>query len=220
MKKSKIVYVFVAIIVLAIGFMSYMIINQNIKNKLFVTPILVIVKQNESVNLKAELISKAEYNRRNGKSSSKFKKGKEPKDVIWSSSDETIATVDSNGKVTGIKNGEATITVTTSDKKIKEKTRVVVYEGDITFTNEKEYTCKVGEKVEALISITGDSKITRYGFSGFIEDETIAKISQSSLQTNCVDCKLFVIDCLKQGKTMLFLGSPTGATSVSEIIVD
>ena len=35
--------------------------------------------------------------------------------VIWKSSDETIATVDENGKVTAIKVGEATITATTTD---------------------------------------------------------------------------------------------------------
>jgi uncharacterized protein YjdB len=35
--------------------------------------------------------------------------------VIWTSSDETIATVDSTGLVTGVKSGTATITATTTD---------------------------------------------------------------------------------------------------------
>ena len=38
------------------------------------------------------------------------------KTVTWSSSDETIATVDNNGKVTGIKEGEATVTAKAGDK--------------------------------------------------------------------------------------------------------
>jgi hypothetical protein len=37
------------------------------------------------------------------------------KNVAWSSSDETVATVDTNGRVTAISEGEATITVTTED---------------------------------------------------------------------------------------------------------
>lgn len=37
------------------------------------------------------------------------------KSVTWSSSDQTVATVDANGKVTAVKDGSATITVTTVD---------------------------------------------------------------------------------------------------------
>ena len=37
------------------------------------------------------------------------------KSVTWSSSDATVATVDQDGKVTAVKAGTATITVTTTD---------------------------------------------------------------------------------------------------------
>ena len=37
------------------------------------------------------------------------------KDVVWSTSDATIATVDQNGNVTGLKKGVALITATTKD---------------------------------------------------------------------------------------------------------
>ncbi|NLR17686.1 hypothetical protein HC026_01995 [Lactobacillus sp. LC28-10] len=38
------------------------------------------------------------------------------KTVTWSSSDDTVATVDTTGKVTGVKAGTATITATASGK--------------------------------------------------------------------------------------------------------
>lgn len=52
------------------------------------------------------------------------------KSVTWSSSDETVATVDASGKVTGIKGGTATITVTSvADSSKKATVQVIV--GDL-----------------------------------------------------------------------------------------
>lgn len=50
------------------------------------------------------------------------------KAVTWSSSDETIATVDANGKVTGVETGEAQITVTAVDGGIAAVCKVTVGE--------------------------------------------------------------------------------------------
>lgn len=47
-------------------------------------------------------------------------------EVTWSSSDETIATVDENGMLTAVSEGEATITVTTADPDIKADCTVTV----------------------------------------------------------------------------------------------
>ena len=58
------------------------------------------------------------------------------KNVSWSSSDENVATVDSNGLVTAVGVGEATITVTTEDGGYTDTCSVVVSESityDVTF---------------------------------------------------------------------------------------
>ena len=58
------------------------------------------------------------------------------KNVTWKSSDTKIATVDSNGKVKGIKEGKATITVTTKDGNKKDDIKVTV-------TDKKSYYVKI-----------------------------------------------------------------------------
>ena len=48
------------------------------------------------------------------------------KELIWTSSNPSVATVDSNGKVTGVSEGEAIITVKTKDGKVYDECRVIV----------------------------------------------------------------------------------------------
>lgn len=49
------------------------------------------------------------------------------KSIAWTSSDETVATVDNDGKVTAVSKGNATITATTKDKRCKAECVVSVY---------------------------------------------------------------------------------------------
>ena len=56
------------------------------------------------------------------------------RNVNWTSSDASVATVDDNGKVTGVKVGEATITVTTQDGGKTATCRVTVSDREIKVT--------------------------------------------------------------------------------------
>ena len=57
--------------------------------------------------------------------------------VTWKSSDAAIATVDAAGKVTGVKAGEATITVTTDDGGKTATCKVTVSDKEVKVTGVK-----------------------------------------------------------------------------------
>ena len=57
------------------------------------------------------------------------------KSVTWSSSDESVATVDETGKVTAVNVGSAVITVTTKDGEFKATCAVIVIESAVSVTN-------------------------------------------------------------------------------------
>ena len=58
------------------------------------------------------------------------------KTVKWTSSDETIATVDNNGKITAIQAGEVTITVTTEDGNKEDSHSIKINSSKIAFADE------------------------------------------------------------------------------------
>lgn len=77
----------------------------------------------------------------------------------WSSSDETIATVDANGKVTGIKAGTATITATAKDQKATCSVTVTnVYVTKVEVDTENSSTSlKAGQTVQFHALLTGEN---------------------------------------------------------------
>ena len=76
------------------------------------------------------------------------------KKVTWKSSDAAVATVDANGKVTGVKAGEATITVTTQDKGKTATCKVTVSDKEVKVTEVKL------NKTETSILVGGNETLT------------------------------------------------------------
>lgn len=117
------------------------------------------------------------------------------KDIEWSSSDPNIATVDDNGKVKAIKEGECSIYVKSSNEK-KAECKIIVKPisvQKVEFTT-SEIKLLVGDTKEVEFNITPtNAKITDIKWK--IEDESIASISDNGIITckNIGTTKLTVI---------------------------
>ena len=108
------------------------------------------------------------------------------KNVTWTSSDTSIATVSSNGLVTGIKAGSATITVTTVDGgktatcNIKVQSTVVSVTG--VSLNINNTTINVGGTVQ-LVATVSPSNATNKNVTWTSSDTSIATVSSNGLVT-------------------------------------
>lgn len=105
------------------------------------------------------------------------------KDLEWSSSDSNIATVDNNGKVTAIKEGECSIYAKTKNgKEIECKIIVIpiaVQKVDFTLS---EIKLLVGDTKAVEFDITpSDAEVSEIKWK--IEDESIASISEEGIVT-------------------------------------
>lgn len=93
----------------------------------------------------------------------------------------------------------------------------------IVFNNQS-YSCKVGEKINALITATASSPETNSlkiaSVASYSSSNTgIAKIAKSSVQPNCIGCLATEISCLKVGTTKLNAKSSTGVSTSVDITV-
>lgn len=73
----------------------------------------------------------------------------------WKTNKKSVATVDASGKVTAVKNGTATITVTTDG--VSKTCKVTVKKPEITFETDKA-TLLIGEKFQAKVTVSSGNK--------------------------------------------------------------
>ena len=133
-------------------------------------------------------------------------------ELVWKSSDESIATVDSKGKVTGKKEGKTTITVMTKDEKVKSKCTITVskpvavtgisFEPKILILNEGETrTLKVSVSPSNAVNnkYRWDKGKTNYNIADVVDGKVTGKkvgettVSVISDEGNFTDtCKILV----------------------------
>lgn len=83
---------------------------------------------------------------------------KSGEELIWSSSDEDIATVDDNGEVTGVSAGKVTITVKTRKSRKKAKKKITVRKNEVKSFRFKETKAVVGLGQTKALTITVSPK--------------------------------------------------------------
>ncbi len=114
------------------------------------------------------------------------------KTVIWSSSDKSIATVDNNGLVTAIKEGKATITVTTKDGNKTANCSVIVKAKVINVTEvklDKTDITKVEGETEQLTATILPKNATNKTVTWSSSDKNIATVNNNGLVTTIKEGK-------------------------------
>ena len=142
------------------------------------------------------------------------------KGVTWTSSDTTVATVSSTGKVTAKKDGTATITVTTKDGGYTAECTVTVKTVKVTGVRVSSATATVKEGKSTTITATvAPSNATNKEVTWTSADTSIAKVSQNGVITGVKAGKTTVTVTTKDGghkaTVDVTVTAPVAATSVS-----
>lgn len=113
------------------------------------------------------------------------------KRVDWTSSDETVATVDENGKVTGVNPGECIITARAHKKPELYKSCAVTCIGVTGVTLNKEYISIIPDETTQLIATVTPSTAPNKDVTWLSSDESIATVDANGLVSgittgNCI----------------------------------
>ena len=102
--------------------------------------------------------------------------------IVWSSSNEEIATVDKNGNVTPLKMGEVTITLTAINTNVKKELHFTVLPRDTRFELNHDEIIGVCDTTEAVLT---PYVLTDYEFDGnitwFTDDSNIVEVDQDGV---------------------------------------
>ncbi|MDD5949192.1 MAG: glycoside hydrolase family 9 protein, partial [Lachnospiraceae bacterium] len=123
------------------------------------------------------------------------------KSVTWKSSNESVATVDTTGKVTAVGKGTATITVTTTDGNKTATCTVTVSKKTVTITTPNSLTITAGTKIS---EIPFDDFTAKYGTS----------VVDGTFQWTTTDATLTAED---DDKTLNAKFVPTNSTMYDEV---
>ena len=124
------------------------------------------------------------------------------KSLTWSSSDESIVTVDENGKVKAIKEGKATITVTTKDGNHKATVTITVSKEDIKVTgvsfSNTTLNLATGSSMTLKPTIS-PSDATNKGLTWKSSDSSIVSVSDKGVITGRKEGKATITVTTKDG---------------------
>ena len=125
-------------------------------------------------------------------------------DIIWTSDNENVASVDNNGLVTLGKYGTATITATTKDMKRTATCKVTVKDIAVTGVslNTKQLTIAIGEEKELTATIQP-------------ENATNKNVTWTSTKTDVVSVNAGKIMALKEGSANIIVKTENGAKTAS-----
>ena len=125
----------------------------------------------------------------------------ENKEIEWSSSDTSVATVDANGLVTGVASGEVTITATAKDgSRVTGTAQVTVSTGLVESIAVKPYTCEieVGSKKQLTATVSpsdADNKEVEWSSS----NTSVATVDANGLVTGVAAGEATITATAKDG---------------------
>lgn len=98
------------------------------------------------------------------------------KTITWKSSDEKVATVDKDGKVTAVANGTATITATSADGKHSATATIIVKIAPekLTLTTENKMLTKIGDNLQITAKVEPDNAYDKLIWKS--SDEKVATV--------------------------------------------